>query len=296
MTKLKQYSKNLARAALLSLAFILSSCGDIPKTSFYKTSQIPQAICDIAKNKYQINLKAILKGKTLWIYLPLENIVVEAKTPSVHKEIFKADQISAQFDQDLLQLAYKIQKVKPKEIANSADFSEDAKDKIGNVRMGTYDVLFNIDRSEESPPLFLCMVIADVKNGFEIKTTTYIPDLKKAFYNIISGEEFRHRSCDDIIFGQEINNDLSGTHLNCEDITMKEFIRLQINQRVRLKFEKEKTLSDNPDIDKEIMDTALFVLEIYGHQNISGIELENLITSEKTLLRDSEIADRINAR
>ncbi|MDD5729976.1 MAG: hypothetical protein PHN57_02485 [Candidatus Omnitrophica bacterium] len=91
MMKLRLSSKNSVRAALPSLilfcALLLSGCSSSTKPTYLKEN-IPEAIEKICKAEYRLDVTSKLVGSTLWIYIPLENLVVKADKPEKYQERF----------------------------------------------------------------------------------------------------------------------------------------------------------------------------------------------------------------
>ena len=101
MMKSRPFSKNSVRAALnnLVITIILSAfcgCSSNTQPSFSKEG-IGQAIRDICKKEYKLYVKTKLVGSTLWIYLPLKDVLVKADKPEKYTESFVVDEDKADF-------------------------------------------------------------------------------------------------------------------------------------------------------------------------------------------------------
>jgi len=149
-------------------------------------------------------------------------------------------------------------------------------------------VLFSVGNSKENTPAFFCIVTADIKNGFENKQIFYFLDLKKLSYSFISQTEYQHRIVQDTAVSPEIIGDKTGSHLIYRDITLEEFIADQIQNRIKLKFQKPEVPA-NADIDKEVLKIVNYTLAAYQFKNFTLLELANLATGKKIILNQTAI-------
>jgi hypothetical protein len=145
-----------------------------------------------------------------------------------------------------------------------------------------------MQHSEEDGPQFYCIVIADIKNGFETIEIFYGQDLKKVSYEYISWGEYQHRIIEETNVSPLILQDKNGDHLDYRDISMKEFICAQIENRVRMKFNKPE-VEASADIDKEILKIASTTLRIYNFKDFSALELNNILTQNRIILNKAAV-------
>ncbi|MFA5276634.1 MAG: hypothetical protein WC417_07070, partial [Candidatus Omnitrophota bacterium] len=91
MMKSRLSLKISAKAALCSLIITLFlsfiGCSSSTRPTFQKEN-IEQAITNICKKEYNINVKVTLFGSTLWIYFPTEDIVLKTDKPEKSTSIF----------------------------------------------------------------------------------------------------------------------------------------------------------------------------------------------------------------
>jgi hypothetical protein len=129
--------------------------------------------------------------------------------------------------------------------------------KIFNVLQVIRRVLFSMDnRQAEENPVFFCIVTADVANGFELKQTFHLMDLKKISYGFISQTEYQHRIVQDTEVSPQIIGDREGKHLLYHDITLEDFLTGQIQGRIRMNFQKPE-VEKGADIDREVAKNRL---------------------------------------
>lgn len=287
MMKSRLSLRNLAKRGLLLniciIIFLTYGCS-LSTAPTYLKEDIDKAIQDICKNEYNIDVKVKLAGSTLWIYLPVEDMLVKSDKPEKYLERFAVEDNKADFKSGVLKVEYIIKTVPEKERIQEYTYNKAVSEKINNVWKVLRRVLFSLKRSkEESEPQFFCLVIADTKNGFATKETFYYLDLKKVSYEFISWTEYQHRVIEESDISPGAIGDKEGLHLNYRDITLKEFVAGQIQHRIKLKFQKPE-VDKNTDIDKEILKVIIHTVKTYNLRDFSYAELNNLLTNNKTIL------------
>jgi len=291
MTKLKLYLKNLVKYGLLFniffITYLIAGCSS-SITPTYTKEKIGTTIEYICKNEYRMNIKARPVGSTLWIYLPLEDILVKSDKPEKYLERFDVGHDKVEFKENLLAIEYLIKAVPEKEKAQEYKYNKDVLEKINTVWRVLSRVLFSMENQEKGRLQFFCLVTADIKNGIVMKELFYYLDLKKVSYQFISQTEYQHRTIQDMEILPQIVGDKEGLHLNYKDITWQEFIIGQIQQRIRIKFQKPE-VGKKVDIDKEVLKTTVNTLKIYGFKDFSTVELNNLLTNNKTVLNQAAV-------
>ncbi len=281
--------KNSAKPglSLLLALLLLSGCSSSTKPTYSK-KDIEGAIQNICLKEYKIKVKVKLVGATLWVYFPVENIIEKTDKPEKYIERFTVEYSKDVLREGVLKAEYLVRVVPEKEKHQPYQYNKAVFEKINNIWMVIRRVVFSLDHRKEEEPKFFCLVAADIKNGFEIKETFYYLDLKKFAYGFISLGEYQHRAIQETAISAEIIGDTQGKHLNYEDITLAEFIIRQIDQRIRLTFQKPEA-QRNADIDKEIAKIVVKTLKIYDFKNFRSVELYNLFTNRKTTLSQTAI-------
>lgn len=291
MTKLRQFLRSSARAVFnrlffIALVFVLG-CSSSTEPTFYR-EDIAQGIEEVCKKEYGLEVKAKLFGRTLWTYLPLEDIFTKKDKPEKYLEKFAIQQNLSELKDASLTVSYSINPVPEKEVTQEYGYTKESMEKINNVWKALRRVLFSMERRHESEPEFCAIVIADIKNGVVAEELFYYPDLKKVSYGFISWDEYQHRTVTQSRILAEAIDNRGGSFILYRDVTLKEFITSQIMQRVRLKFQKPEVEKD-ADIDKEVRKVAEYTLKTYGFKDFSTLELDNLATKNKILLQRKDI-------
>jgi hypothetical protein len=289
--KSKQSLKSSAKRALslCALLCLVAGCSYSSKPS-YRKEIIASSIQTICKEEYQINVKAVLVGSTLWVYVPVEDMFIKNTKQEKYTEKFIIQYNQAAFQEGLLKLEYLIKAVPEKEKPQEYKYNKKVLEKVRNVLKVIQRVIFSMERHSQGNPQFFCLVVADIKNAFETKELFYEPDLKKATYNFISWSEYQHRATQEALVSGAILGDKEGAHVEYKDITFREFITRQIDHRIRLKFQKPE-VDTNVDIDKEITKIVASTINAYGFKDFSVAELNNLLTNNKTALPRAELLE-----
>ncbi len=286
--RLKLSSKNWARLAvkILISSSLIYGCGpSISPTYLKETAAI--AIQDICKNEYKIEIKTRMFGSTLWLYLPVENIISKADKPEKSKEYFAIKKNSSSFNYGTLKLYYNIEPIPETEKLQEITFNKAVMEKANSVFRVISRVILSMDQTRKQPEFF-CFIVADTQTGILLKQTFYYLDIKKVIYQFISQTEFQHRNIQDSEIALQAIGNKEGLNINYRDITMQDFVISQIRHRILLKFQKPE-VGKNADIDKEIIKIIANTVKIYDFKDFSSVELNNLFTDKKILLDSAAI-------
>lgn len=282
--------KNLVKRALRKLV-VLSCliCGCTYSTSpTYLKENIPGAIQDICKSEYRFDVKATLAGSTLWIYFAVEDLLEKTDKPKKYSEKFEIGANKSGVKNGSLTIEYSIKPIPDKEKSDDYKYNKKVQEQQNNIWKALRRVLFSMETTKRSEPKFFCLVTADIKNGFEIKQIFYYLDLKKFSYGFISSEEYLHRIAEELDISPLIIGDKEGLHLEYRDFSLEEFVVMQIEQRIKFKFQKPE-VDKNADIDKEVMKVAQYTLKTYGFKDFSEIELYNLLTKNRIIFNKAAV-------
>src|SRR3989338_868214 len=109
MMKLRQSLKSSVRAGLnlFIIALLISGCSSSTAPT-YQVSDIEKSIRDICKNEYKIDVVVKLTGRTLWIYIPVEDMFVKADKPVKYTDRYEVAENTAEFKNRGFELQYSI--------------------------------------------------------------------------------------------------------------------------------------------------------------------------------------------
>ncbi len=287
MTKSRLFLRNSARAALNSILLIIFfsflGCSSSAAPTYIKEN-IDKAIQDICKKEYKLDVKSKLIGKTAWVYFPVEGLLEKSDKPQKYTEKFSIEANDAKFVADILKAEYSIKKIPDEEKMQEYKFNKEVLEKNNNVWKAIRRVIFSMESTKEgSGPIFVCLVTADIQSGLVIKDIAYITDLKKVSYGFIPWTEYQHRAIQDVGISPAAIGDKTGAHIDYKDITMEDFISLQIQQRIKLKFQKAE-VDKNYDMDQEVLKVVIYTIKTYGFKNFSEVQISNLLTNNTVVL------------
>lgn len=293
--KLRLSLRNSERAArnslITALIFLVLGCSS-PQSPSYTIKNLSESLNEICKNEYDIPIVSKLQGQTLWVYMPLEEeLFIDSDKPQEYTKKFEVKSIDGSLGGGSINLDYDIQEIPQAKESQNKKFNPQAMDKINKILRSLRRVIFSLKPHKYEPKFFI-IVAADIKNGSELIEITYIDDLKKAFYGIISWSEYQQRSLQDIKVSLEAIGDFKGGHIKFQDIDFKEFLIEQIRQRIRLKFNRAE-VEKGADIDKEVFKSIKNVLEIYKFRDFLILDLKNLATDNKTSLSRAAVFEEI---
>lgn len=293
--KLRLSSRNSAKAALSSLICLSLVFGcSLPFEPTYTLENLNPSLVKIADEEYHIHIMSTLAGRTLWIYLPVqEDIFIEADPNKSEEDTkrFEVNSIEGYLKDGTMGFQYDAQEL-PEDIKErqKTTFNPNVSDKINKVLRSVRRVLFSLKRHKDEPQFFV-MAVADTKKGIEMITITFVDDFKKAFYEIISWTEYQHRAVQNIGLSFEAIGDLEGKHLKLQDMDFRSFLIEQMKQRIRIKFNHPE-VEKGTDVDREVIKSIKKVLEIYKFEDFSFLELKNLFTSKNTSLSRAAVLEK----
>jgi hypothetical protein len=283
MTRSKRFSGNSARNALRFVFFLICAAGCSTSTiPTYSKYDLDKAIEKILKAEYTIDGHAELAGKTLWLYLPIDNLFekTSGKDPDDKiKERFDVQVNESSLRNDLLSVSYLVRPIVPeREKDQGYKLNKKAMEKINNAWDVMRRVVFSMDRKERDDVQFYVLMAADTTNGLELRETIYYQDLIKVLYRVISPGEYRHRVPVKSGLAPEVIGNKEGKNIKYTDMSFSEFLCAQIEHRIGLKFQKPE-VEQNADMDKEIQKIVLETLRIYTFLDFRVVELTNLLTN-----------------
>lgn len=173
---------------------VFSSC-----ESSYPARTLTAQLTKLVKQEEGLDVTCHITGKTLWVYLPLKNLVDE----------------------------------------KNVSWNADGLDTMNKVLSVVHRVILSTDAKLD----FVGLIAADVRKfGIELEAIEYIPDVRQAIMEKFSRGEFFQRSIRDVSVNQDLVGDLTGEARSYTDISLDQFLALQIVHRVKTLFLKDKTL------------------------------------------------------
>lgn len=283
--KLKPYLKSLAKPALylsliFSLIFIFGCLSPLEPT--YKEKEIPYHIKKICQEEYNLDVITKTSGNTLWIYAPLPRIM--------HKDF----QVN-------------------KEVA----LDEEMVNKLRNILTTIGRVIVNADKVPE----FYALVVSDITDiGLDYVLIGYVTDIKKSYARFIPWTETNRRYVIQLISNPGALGDTKGEHIVASDIDLRDFLAVQISQRISARFREDDLKSyfkvensqgrfkDNTfsfqyaikevsepdkkiDVKNEILSIVSYVIQTYEFKDFLMVEITDLLNQDKWVLSKASLRD-----
>lgn len=283
----------------LSLS-VFSGCSKPPDAPTPPSlSEAQEKLLEICNDEYSLNVVLKPLSNTIWIYLPTTEGFFEFKgkkdgpretAPLAIKKIinflgvdFKDASKDASFN---LQYDISDSRVYTKNPGYASGYTEVFQSKQRNV----FTAITRSHYDVEEPPDFFIVVIADVKNGIELKSTLYIEDLKRSMTDQNFAEEYARRVVTEPPTGDtKIIGDLTGDHLNIQEMTWPKFLAKQIKSRMRFKYQ-QSSFPPSDDAEKEIMKIISETVGAYDFTDFRSIKLHDLNSGEEFIFDRSQLA------
>jgi len=282
--RLKPSLRNSVKYALLFsflICIFLSGCQN-PIEPTFKEKDIPQAVKNICKDEYNLDVITQRTSTTLWVYIPLSKIL--------HKEYgIKEDKI----------------------------FDEEITDKLRNILSTIGRVIISSDNAPE----FFALLASDINLGLDYTIIGNVLDIKKSYAGFIPWTEANRRYVIKFKIAPTAIKDTGAEHLDAYDIKLQDFLAEQIAQRIAVQFQEEGfkkyfkvTKTEGGFIDRdfifeysieqiaqpenkinilrEILNTITYCIKTYEFRDFSRVVITDLITQDKLVLNQQEIWSR----
>ncbi len=275
------------RAAPLILALIVltaaAGCGNPKPSEIHPSSTAHQKLIQILQQENHLQIVTKEFKHTLWIYLPLQESFFEFKasapkaapatgpglTPTLNHVEGAYHEKAFTIDYDIaLTRSYK------KDYGYTTGYSGDYQKYQSNIS----SAIFRSYAEDKDAPDFFVIVIADVKNGIEIKNTIYLKDLMRVYQDPSFHEEYARRSVTDYPAGNpSIKDDMEGKHLDYAELTLGEFLSKQMVYRTLFKYTRS-SFPPSEDARQELLEIAATTIESYGFTDFTALRLRDLAT------------------
>ncbi|MBU4333283.1 MAG: hypothetical protein KKD07_02455, partial [Candidatus Omnitrophica bacterium] len=306
--------KFLSTTFIITACSLLFGCSKIVPSQGVTMSAAHTKFLKTCHEDLKYKVKTKLVGKTMWIYVPIEERIIDVKATdkgpfksSEAEEKITARYIDAEFSEDAINVEYDIAMSKGygKSYGYSQAYTEEYSKVQNNVLMALKDSFFDVgniagdiefenaqkDQSHkklvssyvktDKPPAFFVVTISNITKGLEIEIMLNFEDYKKAMSPnpIIPYEEYTKRYITEIRGNTDIISDNEGKHIAYRDITMQEFLGKQIINRVNFKY----TRSDFPpgdDTVKELLAIIATTVRLYDFKDFLSVNLKDLVTGD----------------
>ena len=284
----------LARRILLTLCLLFAAAGcSLPTEPTYNADNIAGRLKQIIKDEYKYDVVTNLAGRTLWVYVPYnEEIIIEEKgKPQEFTKLFDIKSIESAYQFGAFNVTYDIRAVNETKETQKSKYNPKTFERMNKILRAIRRVFFSIKRDSLEPRFFV-IIFSDTKTGLQLIDLNYVDDFRKACYELISWVEYRHRTVEDIRYQPNAIGDTRGSSIQPYDIQMPAFLAELIKQRVRVKFSQPE-VKKGADIDKEVLKTVSFCLQIYKYDDYLLVDLLNSATQKRTSLSRVSLMEKM---
>jgi hypothetical protein len=256
-------------------------------------SEATKKLIQILENDYAYKPVVRWAGETLWIYLPCEENLYKISagegSSKATTKTFNLEFIEGAFQDNIFSFEYDIIPA-TKVSAGSGmgtGYSEAFHTRYQNITNTLSQSFFSVD----SPPRFVVIIIADIKEGLLIKNTLYMMDLKKYYTSSLPPDEYSLRIKTDFLGDKKMIGDDKGRGLECSDVVWSDFLINQMIRRIQFKFQN----SDFPPQEipqEEILKMIAMVTMIYDFNDYTTVVLNDLRGQKEETFSRAQIEER----
>ncbi len=303
------------KICLLIFHFTITFLGCSAPSAPQSLSEANKKLIAICRDEYQLPVRLFPLKNTLYIYLPMEQRIVDfqaspQKTAAVDQAQSKMTVLynKVDFSEGQFSIAYDIalSRSYPKDPGYATPYTKEFIEKQRRIFMAIFQAYADLVtqrlpgddweylNSEEqrkredlihyqpatAAPDFIVLVAADVKTGIEIENILYFQDFKRAWAGELPQEEYSQRTLFELRGSRSIIGDDAGEHLTLQEIEFPAFLAKQMQNRINFKYQQ----SDFPPGDntqEEITKIAAETLRTYSFKNFQSIILEDLNAGTK---------------
>jgi len=243
-------------------------------------SEAQQKFVNTLRNEHKLNVSAFQAGTTMWIYLPMEEDLVDyhgAKRSEDERQ--KKQFVINTFEGNKKDTAYRFMFDITDGIKTQKDpgYKSDATEAFVRNRTliyGTINETF-ADLDKDKAPEFIAILIANIKKGIAYKTVFNFSDYIKYRSEVIPFEEYNMRELSELYGDERLIGDKTGKSLDLKPVEWAWFLVEQIKNRVNFKFLR----SDFPpegDIVIEISGIIANTFRYYDHKDFTLVILKDI--------------------
>jgi hypothetical protein len=293
---------------ILFFALMAGSCANNDSASHRVTvSDAEKKFLKICREDNKLPVQLFNTGKTVWIYLPMEEDLINYSgskkddRTKIKKQFnintFEGENVDRQY-RFLVDITYGTKTSKDPGYKSDASeaFIKNRLTIYGAISEAYFDInelpgdrrfldkerdkkrqamLENYIPKNDAAPEFMVIVIANIKKGIAYKTVLNLDDYKKYRSEVLTSDEYNMREISELYGDMSLIGDKEGKSLGIKPITWPWFFVEQIKNRVNFKF----TRSDFPpdqDIITEIATIIAETFRYYEYIDYSDVLIENL--------------------
>ena len=235
---------------------------------------------DICRNEHKLNVQVYDAQNTVWIYLPMEEDLVDYHgTPRTNETKSKKQFIISTFEGDFKDAQYRFLLDLTDGVKTSKDqgYKSDASEAFIKNRLLIYGTISQVffDLDKDKAPIFIAVVIANTKKGVAYRSVINLNDYKLYRSEVLTSEEYNLREASELYGDAELVNDTEGKSLDIKPIEWSWFLIEQVKNRVNFKFLR----SDFPPKEDVVIAIASMIADTfryYSYGDYSAVLIKDL--------------------
>lgn len=315
--------------SFLCIVFVGCSKKD---TATYKENTITSAqnkLIEIARDEYETNIVTKSIGSTMWIYIPLEESIIDIKatgsgvTKKEDSELpLEIRFLDGKYKDNTFDIAYDIGRTRKYNVsygygttyppkvqdlqrsiltAISRAYGDAQIDPDNSLQYlmpiatereaAMIDNTVNAHFDKEPVPNFFVIIVADIVKGLDIKMTIAFSDLRRVMTDPSFTEEYSRRAIYEQPSGNiDIIHDKEGKYIDYTPLTWAQFIARQIAYRVQYTY-SQSSKEPPEDIETEILRATNQSINAYSFQNFEQVVLRNLNDESENIFAKPTLKD-----
>jgi hypothetical protein len=239
-----------------------------------------QKFVSTLRSEHKLNVSVFNAGSTLWIYLPMEEDLVDyhgSKRSDQEKQ--KKQFLINTFEGNKKDEAYRFMFDITDGVKTSKDpgYKSEATEAFVRNRTLIYGTINEnfIDLDKDKAPEFIVVVVANIKKGIAYKTIFNLEDYTKYRSEVIPFEEYNMREFSELYGDADLVGDKTGKNLKVTPVEWPWFLIEQVKNRVNFKFLR----SDFPpegDIVIELAGIIANTFRYYDYKDFTMVVLKDL--------------------
>jgi hypothetical protein len=243
-------------------------------------SEAEQKFVKTLREEHKLNVSVFEAGTTLWIYLPMEEDLVDYHGSHRSEDSKQKKQfIVSTFEGNFKDKAYRFMFDITDGVKTSKDpgYKSDATEafvKNRTLLYGTINECF-IDLEKGKAPEFIGVIVANTKKGIAYKTIFNLHDYTLYRSEVLPFEEYNLREISELYGDDTLVGDKTGKNLALKPIEWPWFLIEEIKNRVNFKFLRSDFPPDG-DLVIEIAGIIANTFRYYDYQGFSMVVLKDI--------------------
>jgi hypothetical protein len=243
-------------------------------------SEAEKKFVSTMRDQNKLNVNLFERGTTLWIYLPMEEDLVDYHGSHRSDDTKQKKQfIVSTFEGNFKDTAYRFMFDITDGVKTSKDpgYKSDATETFVRNRTLLYSTINECfsDLDKDKAPEFMGLIVANTKKGIAYKTIFNLHDYALYRSEVLPFEEYNLREISELYGDDTLINDKAGKNLDLKPVEWSWFLIEQIKNRVNFKFLRSDFPPDG-DIVIEIAGLIANTFRYYDYKDFSMVVLKDI--------------------